>query len=145
MLNDQLLAFIAERFDRRCDAEKLRVLSNLKTCVFPSSANHLLTDITQEPCILSLFFQSLAIQRPLVLPAAPSQCSYALSLGRVVPKRPTSHEHRHHDVVGTHLSSTFALGDDPEPLAVHSHRHHVVMCPCLSCWDEPSSAAAFAK
>ena len=34
ILDDQLLAFIAERHDRRCDAEKLRVLSNLKTCVF---------------------------------------------------------------------------------------------------------------
>ena len=34
ILTDQLLAFIAERHDRRCDAEKLRVLSGLKTCVF---------------------------------------------------------------------------------------------------------------
>ena len=34
ILADQLLAFIAERHDRRCDAETLRVLSNLKTCVF---------------------------------------------------------------------------------------------------------------
>ena len=34
ILDDQLLAFTAERYDRRCDAEKLRVFSNLKTCVF---------------------------------------------------------------------------------------------------------------
>ena len=34
ILNVQLLAFFAERFDQRCDAEKLRVLSSLKTCVF---------------------------------------------------------------------------------------------------------------
>ena len=34
ILADQLLAFIAERHDRRGDAETLQVLSNLKTCVF---------------------------------------------------------------------------------------------------------------
>ena len=33
---EQLLAFIAERYDRRCDAEKLRVLISLETCVFGS-------------------------------------------------------------------------------------------------------------
>ena len=32
--DDQLHAFIDERFEQRCDSEKLRVLSSLKTCVF---------------------------------------------------------------------------------------------------------------
>ena len=34
ILDDQLFAIIAERFDQRCDAEKLQVLSSLKTCIF---------------------------------------------------------------------------------------------------------------
>ena len=72
-----------------------------------------------------------------------SSCTVAVfAFRRVVPKPPASHEHVHHDV-GTHLSPTLALGDDPEPLAVHSHRHHVVMCPCVSCWDVPFFVAAF--
>ena len=55
ILDNQLLAFTAERFDRRCDVEKLRVLSSLKVSSF-SSANHLPVDAIQESFVFSLFF-----------------------------------------------------------------------------------------
>ena len=75
-----------------------------------------------------------------VLTLVQSSCTVAVFVrtlsGDLFPKPPASHEHGHHDVV-THLSPTFALGDDPESLSVHSHRHHVVMCPCVSCLSVP--------